>query len=149
MNNIFRVLIFLAGIFVVGQAFAADELPCPCHQIYNINKAKIAFMGRLEDIKEEDDFAAGFRTRKMEMIFKIVEPWRGVPVTGQMKLKTDDTSCGYGAKLAPVMGERKIGQTFAVFLSKEGPLTICNSVIMHRSLLHMSKKQYLYFEEED
>lgn len=146
--RLFFIILILAANIHVNNSPAADYTECPCRRLYPIDKAKFAFMGRLQSIAAVEQDGPGFPYRKIHLNFKIEEPWRSVPVHGDVSLATDDTSCGYGFQLAPTKQETKIGQVFAVFGEEEN-MSVCNSVIMHSSLLLSSNKKFVYFEDAD
>ena len=116
--------------------------------MFEIEKAKIAFMGVLQRIDEMPLDCPGFECKKQALVFRIEEPWRGVPVKGEVTVFTNDASCGYGEHLMPKDGQSKIGQSFAVFTSRQS-MSLCNSVIMHSSLLRRNSKKFIYFESDE
>lgn len=134
-----KQLFALVGMLLLLQPLAAAAKPkpeqCPCTRAYNIQAAKIAFLGELISINQSVEKGPGFAVREMELVFKVTEPWRNVPAFRTVTLHSDDTSCGYGDALAPPFKEKYvIGQQYGVF-AEQPRLTICNSVIAHNTLL--------------
>ncbi len=126
----------LCSVFIAAEAMAQQErvLTCPCKRMYNIQKAQIAFLGRVTKITEVTEECPGFECRVMEITFAIEEPWKNVPPSGEITFRTDDTSCGYGYQLSPPRKQNKIGEVFGIFAEEKG-LSVCNSVVMNKAYL--------------
>ncbi len=142
-----RVCVGVVVACWAGSAWAnGPELPysCGCKNRYDIETSNIAFRGRLVEIREtkaEDNGA--FPNRVIDLTFIPDAVWKGGnPRAERMIVRTDATSCGYGAYFVPEAEQNAIGGVYGIFAA-EGFLHMCNSVVVDETWFAKHKNPFV------